>query len=130
MRYHRDDPTKPWPLVERLWEASDGIWMGVLMSVFVLGAIFIAGEVISAVFMLIRGAEATSALFVPGLVFTLKMWKFILILCAYSALNFWMKNLMIVNEDSITSEELIIHRLDRIERSLSAIAEGIKQPSS
>ena len=113
MRYRRNDPGKPWPLYERLWEAQQGLWVGLSISAILLACVLVLFTLVS--YFVLRNEHPILA----SLDFVWRLrWTFLLIF-GWSIFLSWMKELALVNEGTETFEEFVVRRLQRIEETLA-----------
>jgi hypothetical protein len=115
MRYHRNEPGKPWPLVERLWEARRALWIGPFVCALLLACILFAVEFVAQV-----SSGGSARIGRASLAFVYQWWGLIAIVAIAATIQTIERELARVNEDSETFEELVIRRLQRIEEALNA----------
>jgi NhaP-type Na+/H+ or K+/H+ antiporter len=109
MRYHRSEPSRPWPLPERLWEARRGLYLGLFEAAILLGCVLIVVEFLGHLL-----AQGSLPLGVPALAFVQHWRGLIAVICAGIMWRMWMGELEMVNEQSETFEEIVIRDLKRI----------------
>src|ERR1017187_75402 len=113
MRYHKSELNEPWPLNERLWEARRGLWVGLATTSVILGFVLVVAEFFGHLL------DSSVPLGAPALLFLFHWYKMILPIFLGMIWSVWMQDLDTVNRDSITFEEIVLQRLDRIEARIN-----------